>query len=358
MSENLKIGNYTIQTSNGYSYLINNNINESQLAKIDKNKDMIISEDELTEFKEENKKSSSTNFTSESAEETILKVDYKLKLQEINYKNKNLTELYKKSKTMSDKIEALDPDSEDYEEEVEKIQKKLGKNKKEIEKLKSEISVSTDELNNIASKIDKIQGTSTENSSSTTTSTASSTSGANVPITENIPEDLAQRLDAKLGDGFSAKCEQIAANLRCNPNDLLAVMYGESGIDPHCVGYNGAVGLIMFMPDILEANGYSPSAVAAMSAIEQLDVVYKFISESKTQLAGYSENDTIDAGTLDALCFLPAVANKEVLCTTTDSLSWAYSANSPLDTDGNGDISKTDLAQRTKRKYEELYKYF
>ncbi len=171
---------------------------------------------------------------------------------------------------------------------------------------------------------------------------------------ESIPEELASSLDAKLGEGFSEKCESVAASLNCNVNDLLAMMYSESGISTTATNSSsGAVGLIQFMPSTLSANGYSSSEVANMSAVEQLSVVEDIMLKLKAT-AGYSQSDELDTGSLYAICFLPAAAQNETVCSSGGTYSWAYSGNSGLDLDGDGAITKTDLANRLNSKYSEL----
>ena len=90
-----------------------------------------------------------------------------------------------------------------------------------------------------------------------------------------------------------------------------------------------------------------------MSAIDQLDYVEKFYNMNLNTF-GIDRSNGITAGDLYAINFLPAVAKNEVLCTTSDSLSWAYNANSGLDLDGDGRITKTDLTNRIRGKYNEL----
>ena len=77
--------------------------------------------------------------------------------------------------------------------------------------------------------------------------------------------------------------------------------------------------------------------------------------QKSKSLAGYSDSDTLDAGTLYAINFLPAYASKENLCTAGDIY---YNTNYPLDLDGDGHISKSDLAKRLQNKYSELEQYF
>lgn len=177
---------------------------------------------------------------------------------------------------------------------------------------------------------------------------------SNTPYSgESIPKDLANKLDSKLGAGFSQKCEDVAAKLNCNANDLLAMMYSESGLKPSVQGASGSVGLIQFMPSTLSANGYSSAQVAGMTGVQQLDVVEDILGKSKA-MSGYGANDKMDAGTLYAICFLPAAAKNDVLCSNSGSLNWAYGANSGLDLNHDGAISKSDLASRLNGKYNEM----
>lgn len=169
----------------------------------------------------------------------------------------------------------------------------------------------------------------------------------------SIPAELAASLDARLGDGFCARLEEIAQHLNCDPTDLLGMMNSESGIDPTAVnGSSGATGLIQFMPSTAEGLGTTTEALRNMSAIEQLDYVEKFF-DGNLRMAGIPSGQRLEAGTLYALVFLPACANNEVLTYRGDGHGW-YEANSGLDTDGNGDISISDLTVRVQNKYKEL----
>ena len=58
-------------------------------------------------------------------------------------------------------------------------------------------------------------------------------------------------------------------------------------------------------------------------------------------------NRQLSAGDLYTLTFLPAYVNKEVLTSQGHKF---YNANKGLDVNGDGQITKTDLAQRVARK--------
>jgi len=169
------------------------------------------------------------------------------------------------------------------------------------------------------------------------------------PSTTSIPQNLATSLDRRLGSGFSAKCEQVAGYLGCNVNDLLAMMYSESGLKTTARNKkSNAVGLIQFMPSTLRANGYTTEQVASMSGVQQLDVVADIFMKSK-KMAGYGENEQIDGGTLYAINWLPAFAKRDTIATKGGKY---YSLG--LDMNKDGSVTKADLRQRLEKKYNEM----
>lgn len=185
--------------------------------------------------------------------------------------------------------------------------------------------------------------------------TSAATTSSNVNLNnatyqgESIPKGIASGLDSKLGAGFSAKCEKVAGYLGCNVNDLLGMMYSESGLKPTARNKSSnAVGLIQFIPSTLKANGYTTEQVANMSAIDQLDVVADIFMKSK-KMAGYGENQKIDGGTLYAINWLPAYAKNNTIVTSSNRY---YSSG--LDMDKNGAVTKSDLAKRLQSKYNEM----
>ncbi len=150
-----------------------------------------------------------------------------------------------------------------------------------------------------------------------------------------------------LSDGFYNKATEVAKRVGCDPNDLLAVMYSESGLKPGAVNKNGgATGLIQFMPQTARGLGTSTQALKNMSPEEQLVYVEKYIKSVKKS-AGIGANEKIGAGTLYALIFLPARAKRDVLASCYESNAY-YSANKGLDRNGDGMITKDELAQRVR----------
>ena len=81
----------------------------------------------------------------------------------------------------------------------------------------------------------------------------------------------------KHGQAFINKCKEICDKLGFPYVWLLAVMKSESNIDPKAVNpYARATGLIQFMPATANGLGTSVEALAQMSAITQLEWVYKY----------------------------------------------------------------------------------
>ena len=166
----------------------------------------------------------------------------------------------------------------------------------------------------------------------------------------------AQALKAKwskakpnLSEGFYNKVVEISKRIGCDPNDLMGLMYSESGLDSTKSNSIGATGLIQFLPSTAKSLGTTCAALKAMSPEQQLVYVEKFIRMNKRQ-AGISSNQKIGRGTLYALIFLPARANKTVL---TQQGEKYYNQNASLDIDNNNYITKSDLDARIRNKIRE-----
>jgi hypothetical protein len=83
----------------------------------------------------------------------------------------------------------------------------------------------------------------------------------------------------KVNPGFKSKEIKIAGDLGCDPNYLMASMAFETGetFSPSVRNpQSGATGLIQFMPNTAKRLGTTTDALAAMSAVEQLDYVEKY----------------------------------------------------------------------------------
>lgn len=154
------------------------------------------------------------------------------------------------------------------------------------------------------------------------------------------------RPNVKLTKSFLNKVKQVAQRIGCNYKDLLAVMNSESGLNSRAQNKKGgASGLIQFMPATARALGTTTDALREMTPEQQLDYVEKFYLMNRRTYV--KSNRQLSAGDLYTLTFLPAYVNQEVLTSQGHKF---YNANKGLDVDGDGHITKSDLAQRVARK--------
>lgn len=93
------------------------------------------------------------------------------------------------------------------------------------------------------------------------------------------------RIPASERMAFQNKVIQISQKLGINPNWLMLVMMSESGLNPKAQNplKPYPVGLIQFVPDTAYGLGTSPQALLSMSAVQQLDYVYKYFSSKAGQ---------------------------------------------------------------------------
>ncbi len=151
------------------------------------------------------------------------------------------------------------------------------------------------------------------------------------------------KVEKKLGSDFVARVKQTSQKLNCDYRDLLAVMNAESKLNPSAVNkHSGATGLIQFMPKTAKGFGTTTEKLKNMSAVEQMSYVEKYLLSNK-RAAGFNSNKKLSGGDLYSLIFLPARANRDVLCTNGEKY---YSWNKGLDINKDGKITKAELSQR------------
>ncbi len=277
--------------------------------------------------------------------------EYQQKIIDLQKKKKKYEEKIEKYKDDPDKasiyqnkLSNLNAKISSYEQKCAECETSLNELSEEIETQFNEMMNASTVAANGANTAMAGQMASSSVSSDVTNAVANSTY-----VGETIPSGVASALDARLGSGFSAKCEKTAAYLGCNVNDLLAMMYSESGLQTTARNKSSnAIGLIQFMPSTLQANGYSTEQVASMSGVQQLDVIADIFMKAK-KMAGYGANQKIDGGTLYAINWLPAYAKSDTLATQSGKY---YSSG--LDMNHDGAVTKADLSQRLSKKYSEM----
>lgn len=103
---------------------------------------------------------------------------------------------------------------------------------------------------------------------------------------------------------FNKKLQKIADALGIDKSALEQVMKRESRMDPKAVNpKSGASGLIQFMPKTAENLGTTIDAIRKMSAVEQLDYVYKYY-----KMVGVKPG--MNAEDLYVATFMPAALGK------------------------------------------------
>lgn len=91
-------------------------------------------------------------------------------------------------------------------------------------------------------------------------------------------------------EAFGNKLIQVSNNLGINPNWLMAVMWKECRLNPKAVNKNGwASWLIQFMPKTAKWLWTSVEAIRAMSAIDQLDYVEKYMKNYASKIHSYED---------------------------------------------------------------------
>ena len=144
---------------------------------------------------------------------------------------------------------------------------------------------------------------------------------------------------------FKEKVIKIADKLETDPNFLMAIMSFETGgsFDPAQQSHagNGATGLIQFLKSTAKSLGTTTAELAAMTSVEQLDFVEKFLLPQKGKI------QTIEDIYM-AVLFPKAVGkpNSFVLFQTP---SQAFKLNKGLDADKDGKVTKAEAAARPRK---------
>ncbi len=169
------------------------------------------------------------------------------------------------------------------------------------------------------------------------------------PVFEYKPSSVTLQ-GSHLNKEFLDKVKQVAKNLNCDYQDLLAVMNSESGLKPDKWNASkSAVGLIQFtnsaLAEIKRIYGIelTKEQVSKMSALEQLDLAEKYLKITTKKFGGRK----LTASDLYASLYLPARANSDVLARKGENY---YDCNSGLDMNGDGVITKEDLEKRLSQK--------
>ncbi len=147
---------------------------------------------------------------------------------------------------------------------------------------------------------------------------------------------------------FIAKVQEISTKLGINPNWLMAIMNWESArtFSPSVKNpYSTATGLIQFMRATAIDLGTTVEQLARMSAIEQLDWVYKYYARYRSKLNSYTD--------LYLTTFYPVAVGKPsnfILGTSDYRIKAIAQSNPAFDVNKDLQITKGEIEQVMLRK--------
>lgn len=149
---------------------------------------------------------------------------------------------------------------------------------------------------------------------------------------------------AKVSPEFRDKVRVISGRLGCAPDDLMSCMAWESGrsFSPSKknMAGSGATGLIQFMPKTAHDLGTSTAALAAMTAVQQLDWVEKYFQPYKGKLGTLAD--------LYMAILWPSGVGKpmEYILWNKATRPTTYRQNAGLDINHDGAITKAECAAK------------
>lgn len=148
----------------------------------------------------------------------------------------------------------------------------------------------------------------------------------------------------QLSPDFRRKAVTVAHRLGLDPSTLMAVIAFETGRRFHPATINrrsGATGLIQFMPKTAEALGTSTRALAAMSAVRQLDFVEKYLKPYAGKMG--------DLPSAYMAVLWPVAVRKPLSHVLFAAPTAAYEQNRGLDADKDGKVTKAEAAAKVQR---------
>ena len=151
---------------------------------------------------------------------------------------------------------------------------------------------------------------------------------------------------------FARKVHEVAQQLGIPAEWLMAVMYAESRFDPAVVNRRGsrATGLIQFMPATAQDLGVSTAALGQMSAVDQMDYVYRYLSQVRDRYGNYQSLTDLYLGIL-----YPKARQQDYCFSLYAKPSLAYQRNRGLDENKDGRVSVSDIDQYLRRLFPTAY---
>jgi hypothetical protein len=152
----------------------------------------------------------------------------------------------------------------------------------------------------------------------------------------------------KVSAAFKAKVIAISSGLGCDPNYLMAAMAFETGAsfspsirNPH----SGATGLIQFLPSTAIGLGTTVGALAQMTAVDQLDVVKKYLNPFQGSMRSLSD--------VYMTILFPVSVGKPDSFVLFSAPSTRYQQNAGLDVNHDNQVTKGEAASMVQRRLDE-----
>lgn len=161
---------------------------------------------------------------------------------------------------------------------------------------------------------------------------------------------------AKVDEAFRNKVKSIATNQKLDPNWYMAIMALETGesfdpAQPNGAG-GSARGLIQFMPQVARELGTTSQELVMMTAVQQLDYVEKYFNKYRSNIRTFADM---------YMAVLWPIATSwsldKVIWDKDGSTAAQYRANSGLDIDKDGKITKLEAFTRVQQRFEKGLKY-
>jgi len=166
-------------------------------------------------------------------------------------------------------------------------------------------------------------------------------------LKEKYPVSEGLVYGTKVSKEFRRKVVEISDKLNVDPDHLMAIIAFESGgtFSPSVknAAGSGATGLIQFMPTTAIELGTTTDELSKMSAVSQLDYVYKYFSNK------LSDSDSAGLDDLYMAVLLPKAIGKPSSYVLFSQGSTAYSQNMGLDTNNDGRITKAEAAAKVQQ---------
>ena len=139
----------------------------------------------------------------------------------------------------------------------------------------------------------------------------------------------------KVDQDFRVKVRAVATSLGIDASWLMAIMYAESGISTTARNSGStATGLIQFTSATAISLGTTTTALARMTAVQQMDYVQKYFEQYKGKISNITD--------CYMAVFYPKAMGQPDTYVIATSPSSTYNANANLDTNHDGTITRAE----------------